>query len=183
LGSEPLSLSEEEEKEFYRLHKLYWREARRCEKAEAYLAGCVMLGAALEGLLIIMVNCYPDEAEATGQAPMKKGQLKPLLEWSLADLLRIAKAADWLPSSLNLNDDWSSRKARIGDYAEVVRMVRNLIHPARFCHEHYRQRVTLKYFRRLLEVLELCRDWLLHYNNNALLEQLKAEDSDAVLPK
>jgi hypothetical protein len=166
---------EEEEREFYRLSRLYWREARRCEKAKAYLAGCVMLGSALESLLILMVNAYSEEAETTGQAPMKKGQPKPLLDWTLADLVRVAKATNWLPASLRLDDDWNTRKARIGDYADVVRMVRNLAHPARYRKEHYRRTVTPKYFQKQLEVVGLCCDWLLHYNNNALLKQMKAE--------
>jgi hypothetical protein len=171
------TLSDEEASEFWRLYRLYWREAEQCEKVKAYLAGCVMLGSALESLLIIMVDCYSEEAEASGQAPMKKGQVKPLLEWTLADLLRVAKATNWLPSSLNLDDEWNNRKARIGDYAEVVRMVRNLAHPARYRKEHYRRRVTPKYFKNQFEVVELCREWLLHYNNNALLEQMKAESA------
>jgi len=42
------TLTEDQEKELYRLNRLYWREAVKCERAEAYLAGCVMLGSALE---------------------------------------------------------------------------------------------------------------------------------------
>jgi inosine-uridine nucleoside N-ribohydrolase len=86
------ALTGEEEKELYRLQHLYWREALRCEESKAYLAGCVMLGSALETLLILMVNCYSDEADQTGKGSHDKGQTK----------------------------------AGIGDYAEVVRMVRNL---------------------------------------------------------
>ena len=47
-----------------------------------------MLGSALETLLILMVNCYPDEAEGTGVAPKTKGVVRPLLEWTLAELVR-----------------------------------------------------------------------------------------------
>jgi hypothetical protein len=42
------------------------------------------------------------------------------LNWKYIELLRVAKAANWLPSALDLENDWSNRKARIGDYAEVV---------------------------------------------------------------
>jgi hypothetical protein len=51
--------------------------ARRygAEKAEAYLAGCVLLGSALETLLILRINVFP-EAEQTGEAPMRKGAHK-----------------------------------------------------------------------------------------------------------
>ena len=57
------TLTDEEEKELYRLSRFYWQEALRCEEAKAYLAGCVMLGSALETLLILMINIYAAEAE------------------------------------------------------------------------------------------------------------------------
>jgi len=169
------TLTDEEEKELYRLQHVYWREALRCEQAKAYLAGCVMLGSALETLLIQMINLYADEADQTGKVPMKKGKPKPLLEWQFIELLRVAKAAQWLPSTLNLDDDWSSRKARIGDYAEVVRQVRNLAHPSRYVEDHHRKRVTAKYLQRQFEVVLLCRDWLSERNNKSLREHLKAD--------
>jgi hypothetical protein len=169
------TLSDEQEKELYRLKGLYWQEALKCEQAKAYLAGCVMLGSALETILILMVNCYPEETENTGATPMKKGQPKPLLDWMLADLLKVAKAAQWLPAGLALNDNWSSRRARIGDHAEVVRMVRNLAHPTRYLEDHYRSRVTRKYLQRQFDVVLLCRDWLAERNNRTLREHMKAE--------
>jgi hypothetical protein len=52
------TLTMEQEQELYRLNRLYWREARKSERAKAYLAGCVMLGSALETMLILMINCY-----------------------------------------------------------------------------------------------------------------------------
>jgi hypothetical protein len=47
------TLTEDEEKELWRVNRFYWREAERCEEAKAYLAGCVMLGSALENILIL----------------------------------------------------------------------------------------------------------------------------------
>jgi hypothetical protein len=37
----------------------------------SYLAGCVMAAAALEAILLLMVNAHPDEAVATNQAPRR----------------------------------------------------------------------------------------------------------------
>jgi hypothetical protein len=71
--------------------------------------------------------------------------------------------------------NWSSRKARIGDNAEVVRQVRNLAHPARYAADHYRSRVTAKYLQRQFEVVLLCRDWLAERNNKSLREHMNAE--------
>jgi len=170
-----ITLTDAEEKELYRLQRLYWREALRCGESNAYLAGCVMLGSALETMLILMVNIYSDEVEQTGKVPMKKGKPKPLLDWKFIELLRVAKAASWLPSQLDLNEDWNSRKARIGDYAEVVRMVRNLVHPASYAADHYRQRITRKYLRWQFEAVLHCLDWLAERNSKSLLEHMKAE--------
>ena len=41
-------LTDEEEKELYRLSRFYWQEALRCEKTR--LAGCVMLGSLSQGV-------------------------------------------------------------------------------------------------------------------------------------
>lgn len=169
------TLSDEEEKELYRLSRFYWQEAIRCEESKAYLAGCVMLGSALETLLVLMINIYADEAEQTGKVPTVKGKPKPLLDWQFVELLRVAKAAKWLPSVLNLEDRWSNKTARIGDYAEVVRQVRNLAHPARYVEDHRGKRVNAKYLRRQFEVVLLCRDWLSERNNKSLLEHMRAE--------
>jgi hypothetical protein len=86
-------LTDDEHREDYRLAGLYWREALRCEGAKAYLAGCAMLAASLEAWLILKVDAASDEALANGKAPMRKGSVKPLLEWGLSDLLRVAKSA------------------------------------------------------------------------------------------
>jgi hypothetical protein len=166
------TLTDEEEQELYRLSSFYWKEAGRCEGAKAYLAGCIMLGSALETLLILMVNCYAEEAANTKRLPTSRGKVKPLLDWNLGELLSVAKAANWLPAGLALGNDWDSKKAQVGDYAEVVRMVRNLAHPGRYRKDHMEKKVTRKYLQRQFEVVLLCRDWLVERNNKALLEHM-----------
>src|SRR5580658_5005942 len=120
------TLTEEEEKELWRLNRFYWKEAERCEEAKAYLAGCVMLGSALENILILMISLYDEDADRTGKVPLKDGKPKPILKWDLVELLRVAKAAGWLPAGLKLGEAWDTRKARVGDYAEATREMRNL---------------------------------------------------------
>jgi hypothetical protein len=171
------TLSDDDSRELYRLSRFYWREARRCQKAEANLAGCVILGSALETDLMLMVNVFADEAEATGKLPTRKGKPKPLLEWDLAELLRVAKAAKWLPTSDNPNHNFHLKKAKIGDFAELVRQMRNLAHPARYRKDHSRKRVTARYLQRQFDLVEICRDWLVAHNNKALREALKAMDN------
>jgi hypothetical protein len=105
-----------------------------------------------------------------------KGNLKPLLRWDLAELLAVTKAAGWLPSAFDLKDDWNSRKAKVGDYAEVARMIRNLAHPARYLKDHRNQRVTRKYLQRQFEIVLACRDWLAMHNNKQLLKALEEDE-------
>ncbi len=56
------ALTEEQYNEVFRLSRAYYREAHRCRDGKAYLAGCVMMGAALEASLLAFVDCYIDEA-------------------------------------------------------------------------------------------------------------------------
>ncbi len=169
-------LTDDEQKELWRLQRVDWRETRRCEEAKAYLAGCVMLCSALETILILMIDVHSKEAEKTGKVPRSKGKSKPLLKWDLAELFTVAKAAAWLPAALNLNDDWNSRKAKVGDNAEVVRIMRNLAHPARYLKEHNGRRVTKKYLQRQFEVVFACRSWLAAHNNRELLKAIEEEE-------
>lgn len=167
-----MELTEEERQELHRLHRFYWKEAKRCEESNAYLAGCIMLGSVLETTLILMVDCYCEEVEKTKKIPMHKNKPRPLLEWKLSQLLKIAKAANWLPSKLNLNDNWDTRIAKIGDYAEVLRMIRNLAHPSCYVNDHMGKRITKKYLEKQFNVMLLCIDWVLNKINISLYEQL-----------
>ena len=54
-------LKEELFQELLRICRLYHREAQRCMEAKSYLAGCVMIGAALEADLIAMCHFYSEE--------------------------------------------------------------------------------------------------------------------------
>ena len=147
-------LDDAEFNEVLRLQRLYYGQALKCEAAKAYLAGCVMLGAALEAALIAMVCCYPDEATACRGLPHQKGSIKPLRQWRLAELLSIAKQLSWLPAGLQLDESWSSKRAKIGDYAEVVRMLRNMVHPIAYLTEHRGRRVTSKHLANSFHILE-----------------------------
>ena len=115
------TLTEKEERELHRLFRFYWKEAERCETAKAYLAGGVMLGSVLETILMLMVNAHSDDVFASGAAPNRNKKPLALLKWDLSQLIKVAKAVGWLPGQSELNDDWNSRKAKIGDYAEVAR--------------------------------------------------------------
>ena len=80
MSDEALKLSDVQEAELHRLIRFYRRETDRCREAKAYLAGCVMAGAELETALFIMVNAYPDEAEATNKLSSTKEKNKAARE-------------------------------------------------------------------------------------------------------
>lgn len=149
-------------KELYRLASFYWREAGRCENAKAYLAGCVMLGSGVECALILFTDAYFDEALKTGVFPKGKGgAMKSLLDWTFAENLRVAKAAKWLPSGLKPGIRFRHQKsAKIGDYMELVRRLRNLVHAARYAQDHHRKRITKRYFDYAEEICGIAKDWL-----------------------
>lgn len=172
------TLTEDETKELWRLNRFYWKEAERCEQGKAYLAGCVMLGSALENILILIISLYDTDADRTGRVPLGNGKPKPLLKWDLAELIAVAKAAGWLPARLKLGEDWNSRKARVGDYAEIARMMRNLAHPARYLKDHTGRRVTRRYLQRQFEIVLACRDWLAAHNNRELLKAIMEEEKE-----
>jgi hypothetical protein len=176
----PLEITEEQEGELRRLLGVYKRETEHCRKAKSYLAGCVISGAELETALLMMVNAFPDEAIATGKVPHRNKAVKPLLEWNLAELLRVAKAAGWLPAALEYgSEDWNEKKAEIGDYAELVRELRNLAHPARYLEDHYRKRITVKHLEYVIEIINGVADWLYARIARRLLEHMKEEEAVA----
>ena len=151
-------LTNAQEKELWRLSRFYWREAGRCNTAKAYLAGCAMLGSAIECALILCTNLYFDEALKTPTAIKKKLGTKSLLKWSLADLIDVAREASWLQSGLRPGMRFRNQKsAKIGDYVDLLRSVRNLIHPSRYAQDHRGKRVTKRYFDYCEEILGLAR--------------------------
>lgn len=175
VGSSFTDLEDSQFDELLRLSRLYYREAQKCEAGKAHLAGCVMLGAALEAALLATVHCFADEAAHSTVLPTAKSKVKPLLQWRLAEALRVAKDLKWFPSGLRLDEDWNSRRAHVGDYSEVLRHLRNLIHPARYLADHARRRVTGKHLALSFEVLEVAWQHIFKKLSISLREQIEKE--------
>lgn len=53
--------------------------------------------------------------------------------------------------------------------------VRDGSRSSRYRKDHSRKRVTARYLQQQFDVVEICRDWLVAYNNKALLESLQEE--------
>jgi hypothetical protein len=156
----PLHLTEKQFNELMRLSRLYRRQARRCADANAHLAACVMIGAALESDLMAFCHCYAEEVPLDA-IPQRRAEPKHLLDWTLAELLRVAKKCGWLETELRVDEAWDPRRAEIGDWAEIVRQVRNLVHPARYLSDFAGRRITKKRRELCSDVLDAAQDQLL----------------------
>lgn len=152
-------MNEEHFDKLQRLTNFYYAEAIRCQKAKAFFAGCVMLGAVLESALLLMVECYPDEVRAYMEAN-RKGVPGRLSDWALVELLHVAKALKWLPASLAREEEFDSKRAQVGDYAEVVREIRNLIHPGRWAVEYPETRIRSQHLDTSFQILQATYEWL-----------------------
>ena len=170
-------LSSADEKEVYRLVRLYLREARRCCEAKVYLAGCVMAGAAVEAMLFAMLSAFGDELPASA---LPDGKPKPILKWTLAEMLHAAHEVGWLPAGLDPTVvQWDHRRAMIGDHVLVLKDIRNLVHAARYIKDHSRKRITKKYAAHCLDVFEEARQHLEGIANDAIREAMaKADESE-----
>lgn len=149
----PFSLTDEQFSALLRLSNLYRRQALRCLDAKAYIAGSVMVGAALEAYLVALVHVREEEVITWPYLPKKRARIKPLLEWDLSTLLKAANYAGWLPRHIPDDHEFSHRKAAHGDYAKIIHLCRNLVHPTRYLEDFSNLRMTRRRLDFLLEVL------------------------------
>jgi hypothetical protein len=95
-----------------------WDEAQKCLKAEAYLAATIVMGSILEGMLLAILQKFPQDANKCKVAPHdpRTGKVKYFAEWSLSDMINVAHELGWL--------DLDIKK-----FSHALREFRNLIHP------------------------------------------------------
>ncbi len=116
--------------------EFYRDEAAKCAEAEACLAGCVLLASALEASLLAMTRCFPEEVQSFIASSNAREFSRPPKDWGLSQLLLVARGLGWLPNSRDERAKYDPNKAQVGDLVDVVRMVRNLIHPAIYMREY-----------------------------------------------
>ena len=137
-----LRLTEDQFNELLRLSTYYHGLAKKCMKAKAYLPACIMAGSALEAAVPAMCECCYDEILQTSLPIDRKHKTKPLLHWTLHECLKVARGCGWLPSGLARGESWRNEKAKTGDYAIVVKELRNLVHPSCYLDDLPRGRLT-----------------------------------------
>lgn len=148
-------LEDSQSEELFRIETLYCCEARKCKDAQAYTAGCVMLGAALEVNLMAMVTfCSNDVAGWYKQRHPKAKSVKRLLDWNLGELLDVANELGWLPGNEPPGDAPDPRDWPIGDHARVIQILRNLVHPGRYLKDFTGHRITADELTAAFNVLD-----------------------------
>lgn len=96
--------------------ELRFKEAGRCRSNKAYLAGIVMLGSALETLLLGVLLENPKGRQAATKAPRdSEGKIASIFDWNLRSLIEVAHELRWI-----------DRDAR--DFSQLLRDYRNLVH-------------------------------------------------------
>lgn len=73
-----------------RLITRFEKEAGKCRDGQAYFAGCVMVGAALEAMLLVMTRTFPHQVRYRGHRVAERK--------TLGQLIGIAKECGWLDS-------------------------------------------------------------------------------------
>ena len=150
---------QQESKELWRLVDLYRAEAERCQQIGAYLAGCVMLGSALEAGLLLMAECHVNNVQASARLPRTgRGAPKPPRKWTLGELLDVGRDMTWLPAG----------PGRLGDYAWAVQKTRNLIHAGKYVAEYAGVDVGEEDYERAYTVVQAAFDWL----DNTICDEL-----------
>lgn len=84
------------------------KEVDLCAEAKTYLAGCIMIGAMTEYILMAMLRLFPDVVYRRGHKISDR--------WSLKTLNAFAKDCGWFDKE-------------VFDAAERIRKNRNLVHP------------------------------------------------------
>jgi len=137
--------------EVWRLVDLYRAEAEKCRQIGAYLAGCVMLGSALEAGLLLMAECQVDNVRASARVPKtNRGAPKPPQKWTLGELLDVGKDMTWLPAA----------PGDVGDYAWAVQKTRNLVHAGTYVTEHAGVDIGEEDYESAYTVVQAAFDWL-----------------------
>jgi hypothetical protein len=154
----------------------YRREARRCLRANAYLAATAMQVSAFEAGLQAMCFLYPKEVKRTTAYAMKhfRGKRYRALEFSLHQLINIADELGWFPAK---RIRWAGKRATLAGYSHEIRKTRNYVHPGVWARDGAN---PLKFTKAVYgvadEVIDVANSWLLHRVEKDLLKAMKREE-------
>ena len=151
------------EKQFQKLNELIAeieKEIEKCESARAYLAGCILIGAALESLLLAVVDIYPDEVKNAiaeiNKQEKKKIKFKPL-SWGLGLLIEIAIKCNWFP----YKGTQGPEEGEIGDWlTKYVKELRDFVHPGRVLRYYIDISIRKEHFESARHLYDVAKQYL-----------------------
>jgi hypothetical protein len=156
-----------------RLVNEYDREVRRCTKARAYYAANALLGAQLEGMLLGMCDLFPEEVRKWfADLPSGQRPKNAIEKWDLATLSRVARDLKWLPARSKPRGHY-----KIGDWVDLVREMRNLVHPGRHLRDYPKLRIRNTHLSNAKDVFNAANSWLMAKIGDDLERAIKREES------
>jgi len=158
--------------------RLYHIEARKCVRGRAYLAACVMQGAALEGLLQAMCFVYPQDVKKTAvyQKKQKGGfqrKRNRALDFKYVELINIAAELEWFPPRQFVV--WGKR-TNVAGFVHELRNLRNYVHPGVRAPKEKPLKFTKGVFDAVFEIFEVANDWLLHHVHKSILKGIERRE-------
>lgn len=157
-----------------RLINAYDREVQRCTKARAYYAASAFLGAQLEGMLLGMCDLFPEDVRKWfAKLPPKERRKKNAIDrWDLDTLFRVARDLEWLPARSNPRGHY-----KIGDWVNLIKEMRNLVHPGRHLRDYPKLRIGNTHLRDAKDVFNAANSWLMAKIGDDLERAIKREES------
>jgi len=111
----------------------YEEDARKAASAKAYSAAVTLLGAGVEGLLLLRCLRSKDKASKAAQKLPRRRRPRSLedpTQWTFDNLIEVCSEAGWLPSISTEVADYNS-----AGLAHVLRLMRNHVHPGKCARE------------------------------------------------
>jgi len=106
-------------------------EAERCVDHNLYRPGCVLIGAALEGVLLSTVMLAEPQLKRDNLWPKTS---KDVLDWPLGELVGVAVRAGWIEANYR-GEYLDLDEGDLGNAVDWVKWLRNLVHPGAFVRE------------------------------------------------
>ena len=124
------------------VQNLFEAEAVSCAKNGAYLGAAVMIGSAIEAaLLFACLNRRKEALSACGGLPnSKRPNSGNPTKWRFYELVEVAAAAGWLPDFKVMDGKLRSRPL-----VDMMRQLRNLVHPSRYISKNISTDVESQY--------------------------------------
>lgn len=157
------------------LARFYHKEAQRCSQGRAYLAACVMQGAALEGALHCLCFLYPDDVRRTAVFKRKKFRHKrnKALDFTYNELINIADELGWFPPRRFLI--WGKR-TNVAGWAHELRKLRNYVHPGVWAPQRPESlKFTKGVYAAVYEIFDVANSWLVHRVVQSLEKRMARE--------